>query len=126
MNAPDLFDLLGEHAPEFGVTVPEDNAVFWNAYFRELREFRGEAVAYGLAAWKRGEFDPKQPLLATIFPQPWQLAHLARQWRPPSVLETVAGLSPLPDHLRPRLSPEEVAQRIRDYAPPLSDDEVIL
>jgi len=73
-----LLALLSRHAPDLGVEVPEeDHAIFWNAYFRELQTFPIESVEQAFMAWKRGEWDPKNPIWKTIFPKPAQLVRFA-------------------------------------------------
>lgn len=142
MTAAELFDFLGAEAPGFGVTVPMgEREVFWNAYFRELHGYKIEALGYAMQAWRDGEFNPKIEALSTIFPTPTQLVHLVKRWKPNQLVSIVPEFEyvvesfkarTIPEAMRPRLSPQEVAARLRaqaevsDQIGQLNPDDVVL
>lgn len=125
-----LCELLNRYAPEYG--VPEGDEAQWSPYIECLSRFSVASIERAMEAWKRGEFDKRRPQLGTIFPTAPQLGLMAVKVTPsmdaapshaPYFKALMAQLKPLPDSMRPSMTPSEVARALRDGA---DDVDIVL
>jgi len=124
----DLIALLNRYAPEYG--VPEGDERQWRSYVEQLSRFKVGTLELAMEAWRRGEFDKRNKNLGMIFPTAAQLGLMAvkiaphMDAQPSHAAYFKALLQPIPDHLKPALTPQQVAERLRGMAE--VDEDVVL